>query len=168
MPSDDFFVASFEKLQRMGHVGANPNPATGGHLRPRTTRFPTGKDGRRLFKPRKVENFNSILGREIKKQGWQKPLAAGWIMGQWPSVVGHDIAAHTKIEMVKGSTLFITCDSTAWATNLRLMQRRILQTIAEMIGPNIITQLKIFGPKPPSWRKGRLHVKGRGPRDTYG
>lgn len=70
--------------------------------------------------------------------------------------------------MVKGSILFITCDSTAWATNLRLMQRRILQTISEMIGPNIITQLKIFGPKPPSWRKGRLHVKGRGPRDTYG
>jgi len=49
-----------------------------------------------------------------------------------------------------------------------MMQRQILQVIAEKVGPNIIVELKIFGPRAPSWRKGPLHVKGRGPRDTYG
>ena len=49
-----------------------------------------------------------------------------------------------------------------------MMQRQILQAIAGKVGPGIITELKIFGPKAPSWRKGPLHVKGRGPRDTYG
>lgn len=160
-----FFHESFDRIQKMGRVARpkeQPKPTTPHH------RIPTGKDGRRLIKPRKVESLNSILVREIRKQGWQKPLASGWLMGQWSEIVGEDIAAHTKIEMVKDTTLFITCDSTAWATNLRLMQRRILQTIADRTGPDVITQLKIFGPKPPSWRKGRLHVKGRGPRDTYG
>lgn len=161
----DFFYQSFERIQKMGKVYKKVEVPP--EKKPRR-RIPTGKDGRRLITPRKVENLHSILGREIRKQGWQKPLASGWIMGQWAEIVGADIANHTKIEMVKDTTLFITCDSTAWATNLRLIQRRILQTIADMIGPNIITQLKIFGPKPPSWRKGRLHVKGRGPRDTYG
>ena len=30
------------------------------------------------------------------------------------------------------------------------------------------TSLKIVGPVGPSWRKGRYHIAGRGPRDTYG
>jgi len=48
------------------------------------------------------------------------------------------------------------------------MQRQILQTITQKVGPNVVEELKIFGPSVPSWRKGPLHVKGRGPRDTYG
>lgn len=70
--------------------------------------------------------------------------------------------------MIKDKKLFITCDSTAWATNLRMMQKQILQVIAEKVGPDIIAELRIYGPQAPSWRKGPLHVKGRGPRDTYG
>ncbi|WP_319650249.1 MULTISPECIES: DciA family protein [unclassified Corynebacterium] len=130
--------------------------------------IPTGPDGRRLPRRRDVDRLGSIVNREIRHRGWTREIAGGWVTGHWPELVGEKIAAHTKVEMLKGSTLFISCDSTAWATNLRMMQREILRTIAAKVGPDGITELKIFGPKAPSWRHGALHVAGRGPRDTYG
>ncbi|KQB87035.1 DciA family protein [Corynebacterium lowii] len=130
--------------------------------------IPTGPDGRRLPRRRDVDTLGSIMNREIRHRGWTREIAGGWVTGNWPELVGEKIAAHTKVEMLKGSTLFISCDSTAWATNLRMMQREILRTIAVKVGPDGITELKIFGPKAPSWRHGALHVAGRGPRDTYG
>lgn len=128
----------------------------------------TGLDGR--YKPyvRSAETLGSILSKEIQSRGWGKDIAAGWVTSHWEELVGPKIAQHAKVEMIKDKKLFITCDSTAWATNLRMMQKQILQVIAEKVGPNIIVELRIYGPKAPSWRKGPLHVKGRGPRDTYG
>lgn len=135
---------------------------------PKTRGIPTGRDGRRLPRRDQTASFGDVLNREIRARGWQKDIAGGWVNSHWDELVGPKIAEHTKVEMLKDKKLFITCDSTAWATNLRMMQRQILQRIAEQVGPDIIAELRIFGPKAPSWRKGPLHVKGRGPRDTYG
>lgn len=146
---------------------AGSTAGSGGAKR-RTKGRPTGLDGR--YKPyvRGAEPLGSILNKEIQQRGWGRDIAGGWVTTNWEELVGAKIAQHTKVEMLKEKKLFISCDSTAWATNLRLMQRQILQVIAEKVGPNIITELRIFGPSAPSWRKGPLHVKGRGPRDTYG
>lgn len=134
----------------------------------RSRRRPTGKDGRALPYRRDPLAFGVTLEREIKRRGWKKNIAGGWVHAHWDELVGEKIAQHTRVEMLKDKQLFITCDSTSWASNLRLMQRQILQVIAEKVGSDVIVELKIFGPKAPSWRKGPLHVKGRGPRDTYG
>lgn len=130
--------------------------------------IPTGPDGRRRRRPLQVSSMGQIVGKEIAQRGWQHDLASGWVGGHWESLVGQQIAEHTTVEMVKEGRVFITCSSTAWATNLKYMQSTILAEIAKQVGPGVITELKIFGPKAPSWRKGPLHVKGRGPRDTYG
>ena len=129
---------------------------------------PSGPDGRPWRPTDRPEKLVSILGREIASRGWRKGLATGFLTSRWEEIVGPKISQHTTIEMVKGTTLFLSTDSTAWATNLRMMQRNILSAIAEQIGPDVVTELRIYPPKAPSWRKGRLHVKGRGPRDTYG
>ena len=64
--------------------------------------------------------------------------------------------------------LTVTAESTAWATQLRIIQRQVLAKIAAEVGDGVVTSLRITGPVSPSWRKGRLHIAGRGPRDTYG
>ena len=64
--------------------------------------------------------------------------------------------------------LVVRTDSTAWATQLRLMQSQLLAKINAAVGQGVVTSLNITGPSAPSWRKGPLHVPGRGPRDTYG
>ncbi|RSZ61929.1 DUF721 domain-containing protein [Corynebacterium hylobatis] len=163
------FEAMQEAAKKRGSTPLPPRKAASRSrgLPPRIGR-PTGRDGRRRRRPLDVDSIGAVLGDEFSKRGWEKDIAGGWVFGHWDELVGEKIAQHTRVEMIKDKKLFIICDSTAWATNLRMMQRQILQVIAEKVGPNIIVELKIFGPRAPSWRKGPLHVKGRGPRDTYG
>jgi predicted nucleic acid-binding Zn ribbon protein len=103
-----------------------------------------------------------------KKQGWSPRVAEGAVFGQWPTVVGSEIADHASPTALRDGVLSVTAESTAWATQLRLIQSQVLAKIATEVGDGVVTSLKITGPTKPSWRKGPLHISGRGPRDTYG
>lgn len=113
-----------------------------------------------------------LLGRltsELARQrGWTAQVAEGTVFGQWNSVVGHQIADHAKPTALNDGVLSVTAESTAWATQLRLMQAQLLAKIAAAVGNGVVTSLKITGPATPSWRKGPWGPPGRGPRDTYG
>lgn len=109
------------------------------------------------------------LTRDLaKKRGWSTHVAEGTVLGHWPSVVGHQIADHATPTALNEGVLSVTAESTAWATQLRMIQGQLLAKIAAAVGNGVVTSLKITGPAAPSWRKGPWHISGRGPRDTYG
>jgi predicted nucleic acid-binding Zn ribbon protein len=110
----------------------------------------------------------TVAGALAKSRGWSGKVAEGMVFGRWPSVVGEDIATHaTPISLTDG-VLSIQAESTAWATQLRMLQAQLLAKINAAVGQGVVKTLKISGPAAPSWRKGARHVKGLGPRDTYG
>ncbi|MEE6179044.1 DUF721 family protein [Mycobacterium sp. 050134] len=109
------------------------------------------------------------LTRDIaKKRGWSGRVAEGTVLGQWTTVVGHQIADHATPTGLSEGVLSVAAESTAWATQLRMIQAQLLAKIAAAVGDGVVTSLKITGPTAPSWRKGPRHIAGRGPRDTYG
>ena len=101
-------------------------------------------------------------------RGWTTKVAEGSVFGQWESVVGEQIAEHAMPTSLTDGVLTIEAESTAWATQLRMVQAQVLAKIAAAVGDGVVTSLRIVGPKAPNWRKGKLHISGRGPRDTYG
>lgn len=103
-----------------------------------------------------------------RSRGWSTKVAEGTVFGHWSGVVGEDIAAHAKPVSLENGVLSVTAESTAWATQLRLLQAQLLAKISAAVGPGVVRSLRISGPTAPSWRKGQRHVRGRGPRDTYG
>lgn len=103
-----------------------------------------------------------------KKRGWSAHVAEGMVFGQWVAVVGQQIADHASPTALNDGVLSVTAESTAWATQLRIIQAQLLARIAAAVGNGVVTSLKITGPVTPSWRKGPRHIAGRGPRDTYG
>jgi predicted nucleic acid-binding Zn ribbon protein len=103
-----------------------------------------------------------------KTRGWSPRVAEGTVFGQWRTVVGEQIAAHAMPTALREGVLSVSAESTAWATQLRMVQAQLLAKIAAAVGDGVVTSLKIMGPVGPSWRKGRYHIAGRGPRDTYG
>ncbi|PYE18681.1 putative nucleic acid-binding Zn ribbon protein [Williamsia limnetica] len=109
-----------------------------------------------------------VAGNLAGRRGWNSKISEGTVMGAWDRIVGAEIAAHAQPKMLRDKVLHVTAESTAWATQLRLIQSQILAKIAAVAGNNVVTSLRITGPQSPSWRKGERHVKGRGPRDTYG
>ncbi|OBB29798.1 hypothetical protein A5792_02755 [Mycolicibacterium peregrinum] len=103
-----------------------------------------------------------------KVRGWGSRVAEGSVFGRWRTVVGDQIADHANPTALNEGVLTVSAESTAWATQLRMVQSQLLAKIAAAVGDGVVTSLKIVGPVGPSWRKGRYHVPGRGPRDTYG
>ena len=109
------------------------------------------------------------IDRFVAERGWRADVAVGSVIGRWPQIVGPEIAAHcTPTDFVDGA-LTVRADSTAWATQLRLLETTLLGRLAEEVGEGTVAELRIAGPGAPSWSRGRHRVQdGRGPRDTYG
>lgn len=104
----------------------------------------------------------------VSERGWSEPIAVGGVEGRWPQIVGADIAAHCVPEEFEAGRLTVRTDSTAWATQVRMLVPTLLARLNDELGAGTVTHLHVLGPHGPSWKKGRLRVKGRGPRDTYG
>jgi predicted nucleic acid-binding Zn ribbon protein len=114
-----------------------------------------------------------LLGQAIERlladRGWQKSAAAASVIGRWAQLVGAEVAAHCTPESFADGVLRVTTDSTAWATQVRLLAPQFLKRLNEELGAGTVTRLEVRGPSAPTWRKGTRAVRdGRGPRDTYG
>lgn len=114
-----------------------------------------------------------LIGEQIEamvaERGWDVDVAVGSVMGRWAQIVGAEVGAHTVPVTFEDAVLTVRCDSTAWATQLRMMSSHLLQRISEDVGPGVVVELRIVGPSAPSWSRGPRKVSdGRGPRDTYG
>lgn len=118
--------------------------------------------------PRDPQPVGAVLARLIKARGWQRPAAEATVFGAWERVVGPDIAQHSRPVKLEDGELTVEAESTAWATQLRLLAGSLLQRIAAEVGHNVVRRLHIHGPAAPSWSRGPRRVRGRGPRDTYG
>ena len=127
-------------------------------------------DGRLDRSFRDPGQFSKLLDLEIRRQGWEENIGVHRLMNDWESLVGEKIAAHTTPVKYdeKSKFLHVQCDSTPWATQLRLIQATILKTIAEQLGPDVVVQLKVHNPNVGPKQQGRLRVQGRGKRDDYG
>lgn len=112
--------------------------------------------------------IGEVVARMSKARGWNTQVAVGSVLGRWAEIVGPNVAQHCKPESFEDTVVVVRCDSTSWATQLRLLSHQILKKFDAELGPGIVTIIKVLGPNAPSWRHGMRSVAGRGPRDTYG
>ena len=105
----------------------------------------------------------------ITDTGWELAVAAGSVFGRWPQIVGADLAAHTVPDGLSDGELTVTADSTAWATQLRLLAADLVRRLNAELGEGTVRRVRVRGPGGPPRRPGQWRVRGgRGPRDTYG
>jgi DNA replication and repair protein RecF len=104
----------------------------------------------------------------ISEQDWSEQTRVGAVFGRWSALVGPDIAEHCAPRSLSEGELLVVAESTAWATQLRLLAPSILGKLRAQVGGDVVTRLRVVGPTAPSWKKGPRSVRGRGPRDTYG
>jgi predicted nucleic acid-binding Zn ribbon protein len=92
----------------------------------------------------------------------------GSVFGRWAEIVGQDLAAHTSPDGFADGELSVTADSTAWATQVRLLASALVARLNAELGPGTVLRVKVRGPAPPR-RRGAWRVPGsKGPGDTYG
>ncbi|MGQ0575953.1 MAG: DciA family protein [Pseudonocardia sp.] len=117
---------------------------------------------------RDPQPFGRLVSRVAMDRGWSSRLTDATVMGRWPQLAGPEIADHCTPVSLRDGELVLQAESTAWATQLRQLQRQILAKLARAVGDGVVRRVKVVGPSGPSWRHGPRTVRGRGPRDTYG
>lgn len=118
---------------------------------------------------RDPQPLGAVMRTLFAERGWQRSVTQASVFTDWPRLVGRDIADHCEPTALREGELRINAQSSAWATQLRLLAPRILGRLADELGPGVVTRLTVAGPSGPSWKHGLRSVPGaRGPRDTYG
>lgn len=118
---------------------------------------------------RDPQPLGASLERMVAHRGWELDLKVQSVFARWPELVGAEIGAHCTPESLADTKLVVRADSTAWATQLKLLAPSIVKRLNEELGHGTVTLIEILGPNLPSWKKGKFGVRdGRGPRDTYG
>jgi predicted nucleic acid-binding Zn ribbon protein len=148
--------------------GQNPSRDGSGGAGSRTRRGDARRRSGAHPDDRDPQPLGRTLDRLVADRGWEVDLAVGGVIGRWAQIVGAEVAAHCTPESFEDGTLVVVTDSTAWATQVRLLRADLLRRIAEDLGAGVVRRLEVRGPSAPSWQRGRLSVRGRGPRDTYG
>jgi predicted nucleic acid-binding Zn ribbon protein len=117
---------------------------------------------------RDPRGIDDILTGLTARLGWTSSLAKADLLASWSELAGEETALHSEPISIEDGVLLVRCDSTAWATQLRLMRRQITTNIATRFPDAAIESVRFDGPNAPSWKRGPRSIPGRGPRDTYG
>jgi len=112
--------------------------------------------------------FGEAIKKLVDERGWQDTTTAAGVLANWDLVVGPEIADHCRPASLVDGELVLVAESTAWATQLRLLTRTLVARVRDHAGEGVVTKIVVRGPAQPDWRKGPRRVQGRGPRDTYG
>jgi predicted nucleic acid-binding Zn ribbon protein len=113
--------------------------------------------------------LDDAMGRLIAHHGGELDLKVQGVFGRWAELVGQEVADHCTPETFADGKLVVRTDSTAWATQLKLLAPTVVRRLNEELGHGTVTVIDVLPPHGPSWKKGPRSVRdGRGPRDTYG
>ena len=114
--------------------------------------------------------FGAAIEGLLAARGWQADVRSAGVTERWPQVVGEEIAARCRPVSLTDGTLLLEAESTAWATQLRLMARQIMERVEAELGAGAVRAVRVQGPTSARGpQPGALRVRGsRGPRDTYG
>ena len=121
--------------------------------------YGTGRD------PKGVADVMDALTAQL---GWTSALAQSDLLEGWRELAGEETARHAVPDQIVDGVLVVRCESTAWATQLRMMRSELLARIADRFPDADIESIRFQGPDAPSWKRGPRSIPGRGPRDTYG
>jgi predicted nucleic acid-binding Zn ribbon protein len=116
-------------------------------------------------------SLGDMVTRLVAERGWEATSASARVVGEWDRLVGPEVADHCRPLSLVDGELVLVAESSAWATQLRLLTRTLQKRLAEQVGEGVVTKVVVRGPDQPDWRKGPRRVTGRGargPRDTYG
>jgi predicted nucleic acid-binding Zn ribbon protein len=143
-----------------GAEGAHEASRTGG---------PGGRAGRAARHRREdPQPLGAAIGGLLDDQGWRTAAAVGSVFGRWEQIVGAALAAHTRPGGFTDGELLVIADSTAWATQVRLLRSQLIRRLNTELGDGTVTGVKVRGPAPPR-QQGQWRVRDtRGPRDDYG
>jgi predicted nucleic acid-binding Zn ribbon protein len=149
--------------------GATPGVSRSESKNPAARPREPGPPGGRRQSGDDPQPLGAAIRKLLAERGWQQQAAVGSAFGRWAEIVGPELAAHARPEGLTDGELVVAADSTAWATQLRLLASTLVRRLNAELGEGTVKRVKVRGPAGPARTPGAWRARGgRGPRDTYG
>ncbi len=80
--------------------------------------------------PLRAVRIDAGLDRLVRSLGWADGASEVGVLARWAEIVGEAIAAHARPTSLEAGTLTVAVDDTAWASQIRWLERKILDQLA--------------------------------------
>ncbi|HEX8001526.1 MAG TPA: DciA family protein [Mycobacteriales bacterium] len=155
-----------------GPTGADLARAMLQQAKARAARAPraAAKPARKRREKGDPTTFGAAIEQFLKVRGWEEDARVAAVLSRWADIAGPDIADHCAPTSLRDGELVLAAESTAWATQLRLLSRAIRDRVNLELGAAVVRSVTVNGPASARPRQaGAWRVAGgRGDRDTYG
>ena len=85
------------------------------------------------------QSLDAVI-RSLKGDGAQ---AIAGVFGHWEDAVGASIAAHAKPLLLDGGRLVVEVDQPGWATQLRYLEKELLERLRPFLGGAELTAIEV-------------------------
>lgn len=103
--------------------------------------------------------FGAAIRELLAARGWEQRAAVGGVFGNWPGIVGPELARHTRPERFENGELTVVADSNAWAQQVRLLAGQLVRRLNEELGHGTVQRVKVVGPASGPRRTGGWRVR---------
>ena len=86
--------------------------------------------------------------------GFPEPDALAFLIQEWESLVGPDVAPHCRLTSLRDGVLRVTVDTAPRGTQLRYLEGELLERAASLVGADVVRELRVRVGSP-STRRGR-------------
>jgi len=86
--------------------------------------------------------------------GLPEPDALAFLIQEWESLVGPDVAPHCRLTSLRDGVLRVTVDTAPRGTQLRYLEGELLERAASLVGADVVRELRVRVGSPSS-RRGR-------------
>jgi predicted nucleic acid-binding Zn ribbon protein len=109
------------------------------------------RPGHRPEEPRRLRDSLAEVSADL---GLPEPDALAYLIEEWESLVGPDVAPHCRLTSLRDGVLRVTVDTAPRGTQLRYLERDLVERAASLLGPDVVRELRVRVDAP-SARRGR-------------
>jgi predicted nucleic acid-binding Zn ribbon protein len=107
--------------------------------------------GRRGEDPRPLRDSLAEVSADL---GFPQPDALAFLIQEWENLVGADVAPHCRLTSLRDGVLRVTVDTAPRGTQLRYMERELVDRAQGLLGPGAVRELRVRVGTPGT-RRGR-------------
>ena len=92
--------------------------------------------------------LGELLSTLVSGRGWDERMRFGRLREEWADVVGPDVAARSTPVALNAGILSIKADGAAWATELTLLARSIVEKVDSYLGGGVVREVRVSAGPP--------------------
>ncbi|TML79583.1 MAG: DUF721 domain-containing protein [Actinobacteria bacterium] len=92
--------------------------------------------------------LGDLLHSLVSKRGWDERMRFGRLREEWAEVVGPDVAARSTPVALSAGVLSIKADGAAWASELTLLARSIVEKVDSYLGGGVVREVRVSAGPP--------------------